>query len=52
MHVHVENEFESLDKILELEKAMKEEVVKRPLGRLKKELQAILLIPKEEKQQT
>jgi hypothetical protein len=44
MHIHVDREFESLGKILELEKAMKKEAMKWSVGRLKKELQVVCWI--------
>ena len=45
MHVHVDRKFESLGKILELEKALKKKDVKWPVGILKKELQVVCWIP-------
>ena len=49
MQACVEREFATLEKRLELEKGMEKEVIKRPVGRPKKELQATLLTPKVEK---
>ena len=43
--------YESLGKRLELEKAMEKEVVKRLVGKPKKELQAVVLIPQEKNPQ-
>jgi len=45
----VECEFTTLGKRLELEKAIEKEVVERFVGRPRKELEAILLIPKVKK---
>src|SRR6202022_4156267 len=49
MQASVEREFAMLERRLELEKGMEKEVIKRPVGRPKKELQATLLTPKVEK---
>ena len=49
MQACVEHEFATLEKILELEKGMKKEVIKRAIGRPKKESQATLLTPNLEK---
>ena len=49
MQACVEREFATLERRLELEKGMGKEVIKRPVGRPKKELQATLLTPKVEK---
>jgi hypothetical protein len=45
MHIHVDREFESLGKRLELEKALKKEAMKWSVGRLKKELHVVCWIP-------
>ena len=49
MQACVEREFVTLERILELEKIVEKEVIKRPVGKPNKELQATLLTPKVEK---
>lgn len=48
MEVLVERDFDTLNTRLEVEKAIESEVVKRSVGRPKKDVQAVLLIPKVE----
>ena len=48
MEVLVERDFDTLNTRLEVEKAMESKVVKRSIGRPKKDVQAVLLTPKVE----
>ena len=48
MQLLVEHDFDALSMKLEVEKAMKSEAVKRSVGRPKKDVEALLLTPKEE----
>lgn len=48
MEMRVQRDFATLDEKLEIDYAMRKEVVKRPVGRPKKEMEAVLLTPKVE----